>query len=104
MLVSGQKVQVGNLVLARKPGEKFWIGDKWSVEVLEIENSHVDVALVGPNGSISFTQFEGDEVYLSIPDSVAIQFVEVLSGQVRVSIKAPKNVPILRAEIKKLEN
>ncbi len=101
MLVAGQKVEVGNLVLARKPGEKFWIGDKWSVEVIAIDTSHVDVALVGPNGAISFTQFEGDEVYLSIPDSVVIQFVEVLPGQIRVSIKAPKTVPIVRAEIKK---
>jgi len=84
------------LIISRNIGENFTIGDL-CVTVTGIFNKKIQLGIVNEREKSGFSTLEGKlEAVLTIPENVKIKIIQIRGRQVRLGIKAPLGIQILR--------
>lgn len=87
------------LILSRTIGESIIIGDL-SVTVTGIFNHKVQLGIVNQSKRSGFSTLEGKlETVITIPENVTIKIIQIRGRQVRLGIKAPSGILILRDKL-----
>jgi sRNA-binding carbon storage regulator CsrA len=89
-------VDIVLLILSRNIGESIIIGDL-CVTVTGVFNKKVQLGIVNQREKSGFSTLEGKlETVITIPENVKIKIIQIRGRQVRIGIKAPPGILVLR--------
>jgi sRNA-binding carbon storage regulator CsrA len=89
-------VDIALLILSRNIGESIIIGDL-CVTVTGIFNKQVQLGIANQREKSGFSTLEGKlEAVITIPGNVKIKIIQIRGKQVRLGIKAPPGILVLR--------
>lgn len=88
------------LVLTRKPGQSFHVGDHLIVTVAGLDADGATLRTVVTSGGVDLKLRSELVIHLSlqIGDDITIKLLDIEPGQARIGIDAPKGMPIHRGE------
>ena len=87
------------LILSRNIGESIIIGDL-CVTVTGIFEKKVQLGIINQREKSGFSSLEGKlEAVITIPENVKIKIIQIRGRQVRLGIKAPPGIHVLRDEL-----
>ena len=95
----GYGLEEALLILSRNIGESILIGDL-CVTVTGVFGKKVQLGIVNQKEKSGFSILEGKlEAVITIPENVNIKIIQIRGKQVRLGIKAPPGILVLRDKL-----